>query len=472
MASEDFNVTTRRVQEIIDSVRVPPSSINVDLGGVLHTYYVRPNGSDTSGDGSLVRPFASLNHALKNVVPYSFYNGRIRIDITGCTITDDVAFPQFNSTVRLETNPVQDAPVTGRSALTAALEIWSDLVVEETVLFDQMDIPTYNGIPSNFISLSCSGNTWVENELQGKFLAGRGVNYNQNYSFQPICENGVSSLFLIGKLGTYALVEGGLDQYIVSTGAEIRGYMDVDVDASILFHGINFYGDFKLSLKKGIHICNCSMNDGTGGKEIINSEEVIITCTTTTGNRRIDISGCGHVDITVSATCENDFYYFFDDNVQVDVGGCYGFSIPIVFAWPFSDRKQRTILTCSVFYIPEEWWGRHEILNDSFFSNVRMNGNVFRVEFPDTYVEFVNVSTAFDNGDPPGDAAVDLWGPRSSMYISCDSNFFKGAGGGDPDIIIEDTEYVYGVDIIPPTSINIKRIDPTGMLSSAFGGLA
>ncbi|PYQ18307.1 MAG: hypothetical protein DMF81_25295, partial [Acidobacteria bacterium] len=66
------------------------------------TYYVATYGSDTTGDGSLMKPWATIEHALGAIpdgstilVRPGTYNGRVRLQrvcTLGCTIRAEVPY--------------------------------------------------------------------------------------------------------------------------------------------------------------------------------------------------------------------------------------------------------------------------------------------------------------------------------------------------------------------------------------------
>lgn len=70
--------------------------------GQNQTYYLAINGDDISGDGSLVKPWVTITHALDNVldgaiilVRPGIYNGRVRLRgefDRGVTIRSEVAY--------------------------------------------------------------------------------------------------------------------------------------------------------------------------------------------------------------------------------------------------------------------------------------------------------------------------------------------------------------------------------------------
>lgn len=131
--------------------------------------YVRPSGNDTTGDGTLSRPFRTLKRALRAVPVIDPGDIRFVVDNTGCVETDPIVFPPFASGQIADYGPGTDfAPYWPEGYVTLqAIPTALDVLNGPTTAF------TYDSL-SGLATVQDTSKTWAKDQFKGKWLVGSG----------------------------------------------------------------------------------------------------------------------------------------------------------------------------------------------------------------------------------------------------------------------------------------------------------
>jgi hypothetical protein len=223
-----------------------------DLANQDLTFYVRPGGSDTADGLTPATAFATLKTALWEIEK-DFMFGAYTIDITGCTLTEKLRFPQMRcgSYIHGDRDEVTDTTrpidplywVMHRAsvAIRAKMGTVSPFGTTEKLMTCSGMVDT----TPRSQTFTFSGVTWAENQHVGRFIAlmTDATTIDSTARLLPIFSNTTDSIVVPpGVFGydptglTFAIVEPGAT---VELGGEIGRWV-IDGTGGMVFSGIKF----------------------------------------------------------------------------------------------------------------------------------------------------------------------------------------------------------------------------------------
>lgn len=233
VSAEDMNQVRGALLDLRTSVNsiVPlqSSTFPVDV-----KIYVRPSGSDTTGDGSLLNPFATFAHAM-SVVPSKLDNYRYWIDVTGINeyLPNDIQFsPRYGvpmSTFDVHYSSWDNIEFTGDSRLlypppaefsycSFAENINVVAQLSTSLTFPVQEPPSITVVDSysDLASISFGSNNWNSGDFDGMFLA----NTHHPRTFIPIYRSLAPNTLLVAVDEDDVPVTSS-GWYIASPGANV-----------------------------------------------------------------------------------------------------------------------------------------------------------------------------------------------------------------------------------------------------------
>lgn len=185
--------------------------------------YVRPTGDDRTGDGTSVKPFKSVQRAVRAVPVIDPGDMRFVIDNTGCVETDPIVFPPFVSGRLMVYEGAADfAPYYAEGYVTLqAVPTQLDVLNGPTTTFSFDPV-------SRLAKVQDTSKAWVTDQFKGKWLVGSGA-----YELAVIGGNTPDTLDTSLWFGAFTVPVS-----IVDLAADLNGGVNlVGVSAPISFNG-------------------------------------------------------------------------------------------------------------------------------------------------------------------------------------------------------------------------------------------
>jgi hypothetical protein len=156
--------------------------------------FVCDNGSDTTGNGSLAKPYKTIQHAL-NTIPLIQIGPRYVINCDGHTETDpNIVFPPF-----LNASPIFDMSLNARHPAFASEGYVTIQALPTTLLTLNPATTTYSTDPiTQLLTIQDSSAAWAPDQWKGKIVAGTGF-----VEFARVTGNDATHLFTTSFLTNF-----------------------------------------------------------------------------------------------------------------------------------------------------------------------------------------------------------------------------------------------------------------------------
>lgn len=214
-----------------------------NLSGGARTFYVRPGGEDFINDGmSPAAAFKTIQRALFEMEK-DFWNGYYVVDVTGCTIDEEIIFPQIRSGGHVYGPRNEDGLTHANDSYGAAFRSAVNFRANPQVLYTgpATDLGLLNNAAGEWTQLQVSGAAWQPGEHKKHFLKGT------NGDLIPIWDNTADTLFICPTVVERVDLEAA-NITLVALGATFLGrrtgqYILDSLLGGYTFFGIHFYID-------------------------------------------------------------------------------------------------------------------------------------------------------------------------------------------------------------------------------------
>lgn len=405
MSSKEFDSATQRVQEIIDAINIPDeaSSAVKDLLGVTRTVYIRDTGNDNTADGSLSKPYRTIQKALDAVLPRYFTNGEFIFDVDSSTGEWDeyeVYFPRTKCIDQLLIaenvygSYIEKAPIIIRGSLRTVYNIPSSAFIDR-----------YGGFPLaggnmkyQLQNLQPDGITFIQHELIGCFWS-ESIHPVPGGVTTPIYDNETDRFTLnwgpyISGVGTIVTPNITTWTYFIMNG----------VESPVVFENLLFdqFAGVEATRSTELGFLGCAFV-GAWDPYFIKVDKISIVCCSFSFTTRIRLESVK--ELLCSNSCSDD------DLIEVRDNNCDTFTFRAVASWsfPYTNGADYICKSLSLYYysLIERYWGEQDFVGGLIYmENVEVAANSIMLFEKARLTLKGFITSEFDSVYYPGDGVI------------------------------------------------------------------